>query len=437
MWKNLRAQQTWLTDAVWDQRLTDVTAPHGPAPLGPSATNAHRGARRLRPGLPERHCRYRRPEAPCLSQRRRAVPPNQHRYPAGPGAPRHARLSSAQLGPRGRAVTLTAADGGAAPAEDSGARMAAASRRGPGPPCFAPRPVPPGPTAMPHGGPAVPARLPLPAPRPSAPRDRTTGAPEGSARPHRRAFARRRAARHPPRLPGAIVPPLWRRPPSARRPINATQRPRCSPIGREASPPYPMGARRTASRARPLAAAGRQPPNRRAAAQGSPVQRVPASLCGALRRGAHRPCCSLLLRPWRCPAVDVGLLPFHLLSLSPSPLLPGSRLRHVGGRYRRPQVPSPVLPPSLPPPERAVGVGPGGCRPRHEDHHRHRRVSAAGGALPRAAVRGARRGRGRRRLALRAAARTWLAGRCPGPGGDGPRSLPGSPTGARPPSPAG
>uniref|UniRef100_A0A8V0Z188 Integrin beta 1 binding protein 3 n=1 Tax=Gallus gallus TaxID=9031 RepID=A0A8V0Z188_CHICK len=107
--------------------------------------------------------------------------------------------------------------------------------------------------------------------------------------------------------------------------------------------------------------------------QGSPVQRVPASLCGALRRGAHRPCCSLLLRPWRCPAVDVGLLPFHLLSLSPSPLLPGSRLRHVGGRYRRPQVPSPVLPPSLPPPERAVGVGPGGCRPRHEDHHRHRR----------------------------------------------------------------
>uniref|UniRef100_A0A8V0YT25 Integrin beta 1 binding protein 3 n=1 Tax=Gallus gallus TaxID=9031 RepID=A0A8V0YT25_CHICK len=105
----------------------------------------------------------------------------------------------------------------------------------------------------------------------------------------------------------------------------------------------------------------------------SPVQRVPASLCGALRRGAHRPCCSLLLRPWRCPAVDVGLLPFHLLSLSPSPLLPGSRLRHVGGRYRRPQVPSPVLPPSLPPPERAVGVGPGGCRPRHEDHHRHRR----------------------------------------------------------------
>lgn len=179
-----------------------MTAPHGPAPLGPSATNAHRGARRLRPGLPERHCRYRRPEAPCLSQRRRAVPPNQHRYPAGPGAPRHARLSSAQLGPRGRAVTLTAADGGAAPAEDSGARMATASRRGPGPPCFAPRPVPPGPAAMPHGGPAVPARLPLPAPRPSAPRDRTTGAPEGSARPHRRAFARRRAARHPPPPPG-------------------------------------------------------------------------------------------------------------------------------------------------------------------------------------------------------------------------------------------
>lgn len=48
------------------------------------------------------------------------MPPNQHRYPAGPGAPRHARLSSAQLGPRGRAVTLTAADGGAAPAAARG-----------------------------------------------------------------------------------------------------------------------------------------------------------------------------------------------------------------------------------------------------------------------------------------------------------------------------
>lgn len=190
----------------------------------------------------------------------------------------------------------------------------------------------------------------------------------------------------------------------------------------------------------PLAAAGRRPPNRRAAAQGSPMQRVPASLCGALRRGAHRPCCSLLLRPWRCPAVDVGLLPFHLLSLSHPfpPRVPAQARRRPLPATPNPRSRPPFLP--LPPPEQAVGVGPGGCRPRHEHHHRHRRVSAADGRslVPQCAGCGRGGGGGWKAPPGSAGGRAHVArGAPPRPGVDGPRSLPGSPTGARPPSPAG